>query len=143
MDFIKNDGGRAAAGYKGLTGDCACRAIAIAAEMPYQEVYDLILRFAKEEKPSKTRRGISHPRTGVHMVTMKAVMEHLGWYWVPTMGIGTGTTTHLRKHELPRGRIVVRLSRHFAAVLDGVVHDTYRPDRGGQRAVYGYWAKRL
>lgn len=29
MNFIYDDGGRSAAGYKGFTGDCACRAAAI------------------------------------------------------------------------------------------------------------------
>ena len=38
--FVYNDGGREAAGYKGKAGDCVCRAIAIAARLPYQEVYD-------------------------------------------------------------------------------------------------------
>ena len=32
MEFNFNDGGRAKAGYKGRTGDCVARAIAIAAE---------------------------------------------------------------------------------------------------------------
>ena len=30
MDFVFHDGGRAAAGYKGMTGDCVTRSIAIA-----------------------------------------------------------------------------------------------------------------
>jgi len=40
MRIIKNDGGRAKAGYKGITGECVVRAISIAIEKPYQEVYD-------------------------------------------------------------------------------------------------------
>lgn len=43
--------------------------------------------------------------------------------------------------ELPHGRLVVMLSRHAAAVIDGVLHDTYQDDRGGTRCVYGYWIK--
>ena len=38
--FTYNDGGRAEAGYKGRTGDCVTRAVAIAASLPYKEVYD-------------------------------------------------------------------------------------------------------
>ena len=38
MEWIYSDGGRAAAGYKGDAGDCVTRAIAIATEIPYQEV---------------------------------------------------------------------------------------------------------
>jgi hypothetical protein len=48
MKFVYNDGGRAAAGYKGNAGDCACRAIAIATGKPYQEVYNALKgRFAR------------------------------------------------------------------------------------------------
>lgn len=36
MQFQYNDGGRAEAGFKGTTGDCVCRAIAIATERPYR-----------------------------------------------------------------------------------------------------------
>ena len=55
------------------------------------------------------------------------------------MGIGTGCKVHLRKDELPMGRIIVALSKHYAAVIDGVVHDTHDPSRSGTRCVYGYW----
>ena len=37
--FIRDDGGRAAAGFKGSAGDCVARSIAIAAGLPYAEVY--------------------------------------------------------------------------------------------------------
>lgn len=42
MEFVYNDGGRSEAGFKGTTGDCVCRAIAIATQRPYKEIYDLI-----------------------------------------------------------------------------------------------------
>ena len=45
-----DDGGRAKAGYKGLAGDCVCRAIAIATGTPYGDVYDAINREAQTEK---------------------------------------------------------------------------------------------
>jgi hypothetical protein len=134
-----NDGGRQAAGYKGSAGDCAVRAIAIATGLPYREVYALVGEHAKNEKPSRRRRGQSHPRTGVHAVTMQKIMAEVGWRWTPTMRIGSGCTTHLTEAELPSGRLIVNLSRHFAAVIDGVVHDTYDPSRDGTRCVYGYW----
>lgn len=141
MDFVYDDGGRAAAGFKGTTGDCVCRAIAIATKMPYKEVYDLINETAKLEKTSKRRRGKSSARTGVFKNTIRKVMERLGWKWHPTMAIGKGCTVHLRKEELPSGRLVVSVSRHEVAVIDGVVHDTYDSTRDGSRCVYGYYAK--
>lgn len=61
--WIYDDGGRSEAGYKGTTGDCVCRAIAIATETPYQEVYDLINEFAKRERTGKRKKGVSSART--------------------------------------------------------------------------------
>ena len=141
MQWVMDDGGRAAAGYKGKTGDCVCRAIAIATERPYKEVYDLINAFAKEEKITKRKRGKSSARNGVYKDVRRQIMEHLGWTWVPTMKIGEGCTVHLRAEELPKGRLIVSVSKHLCAVIDGVLHDTYDCSRDGTRCVYGYYYK--
>ena len=50
MDFIFHDGGRAAAGYKGMTGDCVTRSIAIATGKTYLEVYDALNQLAQAER---------------------------------------------------------------------------------------------
>lgn len=142
MEFIFNDGGRAAAGFKGTTGDCVCRSIAIAAERPYKEVYDTINEYAKKERTGSRKRGKSSARTGVYPATIKNVMTHYGFEWVPCMQIGQGCTVHLRADELPKGRLVVSLSKHNAAVIDGVLNDTYDCSRDGTRCVYGYFIKR-
>ena len=55
------------------------------------------------------------------------------------MKIGSGCRVHLRERELPSGRLIVSVSRHMVAVIDGVIHDTHDPSRGGTRCVYGYW----
>lgn len=141
IDYLWDDGGRQDAGYKGKAGDCACRAIAIAARLPYQEVYDLIIAAGLTERKSKRKRSRSHPRTGVYSATMhRLITRDLGGEWTPTMTIGSGTTVHLRADELPpTGRHVLRVSRHYAAYVDGVLRDNHDPSRGGTRAVYGYW----
>lgn len=139
MRFIVNDGGRAAAGYKGKAGDCACRAVSIATGLDYQKVYEDLNFWASKERSGKRKRGKSNSRTGVHHATMRRYMEALGWQWVPTMGIGTGCKVHLKAEELPTGRLVLSLSRHYAAVIDGVLHDIYDCSREETRCVYGYW----
>ncbi|MDM3928731.1 hypothetical protein QRB35_22225 [Mycobacterium intracellulare subsp. chimaera] len=68
-------------------------------------------------------------------------MADLGWLWVPTMHIGSGCRVHLRADQLPSGRLVVSVSRHTVAVLDGIIHDTHDPTRDGTRCVYGYYRK--
>lgn len=138
-DFIYDDGGRAAAGFKGETGDCVTRAIAIATGKPYREIYNAINALGKTERTGKRKRGKSNARTGVFRQTQDRYLRSIGWKWTPTMQIGSGCQTHLRADELPSGHLIARVSQHTCAVIDGVIHDTHDPSRGGMRCVYGYW----
>lgn len=141
MRFVMDDGGRAAAGFKGSAGDCCARAFAIASGRSYQEVYDIINELAGRERRGTRKRGTSSARSGVHKATahkLAYALDHLV-RWVPCMKIGSGATVHMREDELPKGRIVVSLSKHYAAVVDGVLHDTFEDSRNGTRCVYGYW----
>ena len=139
IDFKYDDGGRAAAGFKGDTRDCVTRSVAIATGKPYEEIYGLIKELAQSERLGKRKRTKSSPRTGVHKPTTRKLMESLGWEWTPTMQIGSGCKVHLRADELPSGRLVVAVTKHITAVIDGVIHDTHDCSREGTRCVYGYW----
>jgi hypothetical protein len=141
MPVIYNDGGRRQAGYAGSTGDCVTRAIAIATGIPYQQVYDEINVLCKEHdaRKRKHKNRKSSSRTGVPMKVIHKYLLDKNFMWVACMGIGTGCTTNLRKGVLPNGTLIVRLSRHVAAVIDNVIHDTHNPQRGGTRCVYGYY----
>jgi hypothetical protein len=137
IEWRYDDGGRSAAGFRGDTGDCVTRAAAIVTGRPYREIYDLVNELGANERRRTVKR--SRARTGVQNDTTRKLMAALGLEWTPTMAIGQGCTVHLRADELPSGAIVVKLSRHVAAVLDGVLHDTYDGSRDGTRCVYGYW----
>jgi len=141
ITFTYNDGGRSEAGYTGTTGDCAVRAIAIATETPYQEVYDAINKIGRSERTGKRKRGKSNARTGVFKEAVQKYFKSIGWKWTPTMFIGSGCTVHLRADELPSGRLLCNVSKHYVAVIDGVINDTFNPSRNGTRCVYGYYAK--
>lgn len=138
-----DDGGRSAAGFSGEAGDCVTRAIAIATGVPYADVYNALAALARQ--PMKHGRGLARggsPRNGVHRSIYEEYLASLGWSFTPTMSIGSGCRVHLRVDELPPiERIIVRLSGHLAAVIDGVTRDTHDPSRGGTRCVYGYYAK--
>lgn len=135
MTFVVDDGGRAAAGFRGDTGDCVTRALAIALARPYAEVYaDLAARQA-------AAGGARSARNGVPRKVYDAYLSDAGWVWTPTMRIGSGCTVHLRADELPGGRIIARCSKHLCAVIDGVVHDTHDPSRDGTRCVYGFFSR--
>lgn len=139
MRYVYDDGGRAAAGFRGPAGDCVTRAIAIATGDDYRAVYDCLHSCIKAMAPRRAKSKGNSPRDGVPMAVIRHYMAGLGWTWTPTMFIGQGCKVHLRSEELPSGRLVVRTSRHLTAVIDGVVHDTHDPSRDGTRCVYGYW----
>lgn len=138
--WIHDDGGRKDAGFKGEARDCVVRAIAIATGEPYQAVYDALNDLAQRERPRAAGKR-SSARTGVHRRTYDRYLAERGWIFVPTMRIGSGCKVHLRASELPRGRIIAKVSRHLTAVIGGVVHDTHDPTRDGTRCVYGYYTK--
>lgn len=164
MRWNYSDGGRKESGFKGTAGDCVARSVAIASGQPYATVYAALAKGAGAERKA---RGAS-ARNGIHTSRkwFKEYMASLGFTWTPTMRIGSGCTVHLRADELPAGRLVVSVSKHYTAVIDGVIHDTHDPsdravtiysrqedapegsrllDNGNgwayspERCVYGYW----
>ncbi len=137
--WIRDDGGRAAAGFKGTAGDCVVRSIAIATSRPYREVYDALHDLIRESRTRRLKSKGWSPRDGVPMKVVHLYLAERGWCWTPTMRIGSGTKMHLRADELPQHMLIVRCSRHLTATVAGTVHDTYDPTRGGTRAVYGFW----
>ena len=121
MRWQYNDGGRRVAGFKGNANDCVTRAIAIATGKPCREVYDALNALGSGERTGKRKRGTSNARTGVYKSTQHKYLESLGWRWTPTMRIGSGCQVHLQADELPAGRLIVSVSRHTVAVIDGVM----------------------
>lgn len=145
--WVHNDGGRAEAGFKGQSLDCGVRALSITSGLGYQLCYDIAIEIGKSDRKSKHKDIKSHPRRGIYTPTFNRMLRHIAkihgveYEWVPTMGIGTGCKVHLTAHELPKGRLIANVSRHLAAVIDGVIHDTHDCSRGGTRCVYGYWLR--
>ena len=76
MEFNFNDGGRAEAGYKATTGDCVTRAVAIAAELPYKEVYD---RLAEGNAKQRITKRSNKRKAGVKTAS-KGISVRRKWY---------------------------------------------------------------
>jgi hypothetical protein len=145
MDFRYNDGGRIAAGYKGKTGDCVARAIAIATGLMYQDIYTkLALGNQNQRITKRTKKSIAGKKTAAKGIYTKRkwfrnLMNELGFEWIACMKIGSGCKVHLNSEELPKGKLIVAVSKHYTCVIDGVLQDTYDCSRNGKRCVYGYW----
>lgn len=67
MRFIHNDGGRAAAGYKGSADDCVVRAVAIATQQDYATVYDALSEGCRTQRLTKRSRRKASARGGVNV----------------------------------------------------------------------------
>lgn len=142
LPFVYDDGGRAAAGYRGTTGDCVTRAYAIATGTPYAEAYALVAEAQAAQGKARTGRTF---RAGRKVID--ELLAARGFVWTPTMQIGAGCTVHLNSevYEHAYGGLVygppliVRCSAHVVAVVNGQIRDTYDPSRDGTRCVYGYW----
>lgn len=152
MPVSIDDGGRAEAGFKGRAGDCVARAIAIASGRPYREIYEILARETGNQRAGARGKRAASARSGINTGRkwFKDQMRAWGFTWTPCMAIGSGCKVHLLRGELPAGRLVVALSRHYTAVVNGVVHDTFDPHRTtlwckdgvtgmSHRCVYGYW----
>ena len=141
MKYIYDDGGRMAAGFIGRAGDCVVRSVAIASGRPYHEVYAALSAGCRDQRVTKSGRRKASARDGVmtNRKWFKDYMTGLGFGWTATMTVGSGCKVHLRDGELPDGRLVASVSKHYVAVIDGVVHDTHDPTRNETRCVYGYW----
>ncbi len=128
MDFIWDDGGRAASGYVGLSGDCVTRAIAIATGACYRDVYE---KLGKASEKS--------PRDGVHTEAAAVYLAERDWR--RTLGLERPFFVE----DLPPGIVIVHLARaneraqHFCTLIDHVVHDTWDPSDDDDYIVKSYW----
>jgi hypothetical protein len=150
MKWVYDDGGRWEAGYRSRrVGDCVTRAIAIATAKPYQEVYEA-LRLASVSHaivgyyngPSHRRRyrkGYADPDKGIPDCAYRSYLAALGWAHIPAQE----RKVCLAAGELPNGRLIVEVSKHLVAVIDGVIHDTHDCSAHGRRFVKGYFAQHI
>ena len=82
LELQINDGGRFAAGYKGKTGDCVVRSIAIVTGLSYQKVYNDLYKENEEFRTTsqtKLARSLKQkndsPRSGTHRVVLKKYLK--------------------------------------------------------------------
>jgi hypothetical protein len=81
--------------------------------------------------------GGFNPDNGCYDDICAAYLKSVGWQYTSTKD----RKVRLRADELPSGRLIVRVNRHFAAVIDGVIHDTYDSGGAGRRPVLGYYTR--
>lgn len=130
MSYQYSDGGRESAGLKSKT-DCGIRAVAIACQMDYSEARKLLKEYA-----AKGRQGSKAISRGIYRDDMDAALRSIGWVWYPSPRFAGRKA---RYSDLPQGRFIARMARHYAAVVDGVLMDSWDSSR---KMVYGYWGEK-
>ena len=136
MKFNYNDGGRKDAGLRGsFAGDCVIRSIALASGRPYRSVHNDFKKLIANKLGYVPEDGVLTQKPA-----FKRYMIDSGFRWNITCRIGSRERVHMTADELPIGRLVLSLSKHYSCVINHVIHDTYDPSNDGTRMVYGFWS---
>ena len=128
MNYTYSDAGRSAAGFKGES-DCGIRAVAVACSMSYQDARKLLKEYSNKGKLGS--RAISR---GIYREDMTAALQSIGWKWVSAPKFDGRKA---RYSDIP-GTAICRMAKHYAAVIDGVLIDTWD---SSEKMVYGYWTQ--
>lgn len=123
VDFVYDDGGRKAAGFRGkAAGDCATRACAIVLGLPYRHVYKKMAEInAATCVPGAKRRS---PSKGVAVGAAKCVFSSLGLFEVEPPG-GRMMTLTEAYNEFGDLLAITNAGQHITAVADGAVRDIW------------------
>jgi hypothetical protein len=153
LGYRYDDGGRKAAGFKGITGDCVTRAIAIATRTKYSAVYEKLNWLC--EYPPRTYRKGQYAHSGISLGLWKAYLWSRGWRYFDC----DPRPFYLRRHkhrprkfsveDLPNGTLILHLCvdddwdgpRHVCVVKDHVVLDNY-PTHKRDVKVLGFFRKK-
>lgn len=138
IPFVRDDGGRRAAGFTGEAGDCACRAISIATRRPYGKVHADLAALT-----GSSRRV----EIGDVVAAVPSYLASIGWQFTLNR---RRDGRYTRMGDLGRGGCVLEfrsrrltpsadglVGGHFAALVDGELHDL--DDHCCTRPVWGWW----
>lgn len=129
MTYVYTDGGRVEAGLKTKT-DCGIRAMAIACNISYIEARKVLKEVSKSGK-----LGSAAIARGIYKEDMEVALKRYGFVRKSSPKF---KGRKARYSDLPKGRIVAHMAKHFAAVIDGTLYDSW--DSSG-KMVYDYWIK--
>lgn len=130
LKFNSNDGGREAAGFKGKTGDCVTRAIAIATGRDYSSVRkDLMGATSDFRSASKSRAARNAKSNSVRNGTLNKVyqpyLESIGWKRIALQKFGDSKRYYMTTDDIPMGTVIIEMRKHLVTVIDHVVQDTW------------------
>lgn len=124
IDYQYNDGGRAAAGYRGDDGDCTIRALTIHMGATADAYKTIRAAMLAECKHQGIARGIGTGR-GQGRKQKRAIDALYARYGFAKVKLGRGARPTWTEAYAQYGDCIVSTARHVAAIMDGAVHDTW------------------
>lgn len=127
LPFEYNDGGRRNY-FKNQGEDCAVRAISIATERNYLEVY--------KELSSLNLKYVNIDEFGTMKKACHEYLINNGWKWHK---LKKEYKLQKDNHIIPiKGKVICQMSSHMTTVVNGVIQDTFLPHN---YYFYGYYTK--
>lgn len=146
LAFRYDDGGREAAGFAGMTGDCVTRAIAIATGIPYCKIYEE-LNFLSESASVKYLRGF-YAHKGLPGGVNHAYLNRIGWKYISTEA-NSKPLKFLCQEDLPKGNLIAIIEPlesdgplHACCVKNHVIFDSGNTVALGPPVMRGYFIPR-
>lgn len=127
--FVKDDAGRSQSKRPRQRNDCTVRALTIACQIPYDEMYDFLADKGRKSWKGFNLKwledGMSFFGHRVEKTTFQAVKGQ------KRMNPKTFS------EQFTKGRYVVKVAKHVFAFVDGVSHDTFQ--ERDDRCIYVAW----
>ena len=115
LNYVHDDGGRAASGRRGSAGDCAVRAVAIVAGVDYDTVYRAAAILHRDRNGTRTARNGLDKRDTDKLATMFGLRK------VPFQ---RGVRPTLAEAHAAHGDCMASTTGHVCALVGGALRDT-------------------
>lgn len=132
MKYQFNDGGRSNSKRPKQKNDCTVRALVIATDMKYDEVYDLL-----KDAGRKASKGFQLGEWLSTVDTVSILGRKFNVMTFPAVKGQRRMNPEAFSERFPKGVFICKTAKHVFAVIDGVQYDTFqeRPDR----CIYKAW----
>ena len=140
--FEEDDGGRAAAGFRGYAKDCAIRAVAIALDLPYRQIHREITELQRCVTAEPDEPNWKTAQDGINLNYLE-FGEYLSNYGVLPIRVPKKPrlNTVLAKLNLLAEEpfIIAQVTNHLVAITEGRIRDNlFDPKRYSRRLLTLY-----
>ena len=132
IDYRYDDGGRAAAGYRGKTGDCVVRAIAICTGEDYRAVYLTMAEHMKRNGYAASGNAYATresnrkaPRSKGQIAARRVQNRVLEVYGFRKVRLPAGARPTFTEAHRRYGDCIVGTTKHVAVVVNDALRDTF------------------